>query len=148
MTATTPYGQNWDLDSLLPHPAGEEFTKILNGYRTGLSALAERSDKLPAFGKGGENGTAWVSFLRECERLEMQAGDLASFIGCHAAADAANKLYRQVEAALSALDPLRDRIFTNLEFALRDAGEADFQALVDADPLLKSIAFFLAQRRK
>src|SRR5436853_599143 len=114
-TAPTTHDQNWDLDSLLPHPAGEEFTRIIDGNRDGLQGLAERSDKLPAFSSGGENGATWVAFLRECERLEMQAGDLASFIGCHAAADAANKLYRQVEAALSALDPLRDRIFTNLE---------------------------------
>jgi len=147
-TATTSYGQNWDLDSLFPHPSGEEFTNLLNGYRSGLAALAERSDKLPAFSPRGENGTEWVAFLRECERLETLAGDLSSFIGCHAAADAANKLYRQVEAALSALDPLRDRVFTNLEFALRDASDADFQALVDADPFMKSNAFFLAQRRK
>ncbi|HEY2252768.1 MAG TPA: M3 family oligoendopeptidase, partial [Planctomycetaceae bacterium] len=147
-TATTPYGQNWDLDSLLPHPAGEEFTKILDGYRHGLQGLAERSDKLPAFSPGGDQGTAWVAFLRECERLEMLATDLSAFIGCHAAADAANKLYRQVEAALSALDPLREKISTNLEFALRDAGEADFKSLVDADPFLKGNAFFLSQRRK
>ena len=147
-TAPTRYDQNWDLDSLLPHPTGEEFPKIVEGYRDALRALAERSDHLPAFSPGGGNGTAWAGFLRECERLEMQAGDLSSFIGCHAAADAANKLYRQFEAALSAVDPLRERISTNLEFALRDASETDFKALVDADPVLASNAFFLAQRRK
>jgi hypothetical protein len=150
MTAKTPtpYDQNWDLDSLLPHPAGAEFTKIIEGYREALHGLAERSDKLPLLGPGSENATAWTAFLRECERLEMQSGDLSSFIGCHAAADAANKLYRQVEATLSALDPWRERISTNLEFALRDAGETDFTKLVDADPFLKSNAFFLEHRRK
>jgi oligoendopeptidase F len=144
----TPYDQNWDLDSLLPHPAGEEFPKIIEGVRDALNALADRSDKLVVIGPGGENSAAWADFLREAARLEMQVGDLASFIGCHAAADAANKLYRQVEATLSALDPLRDRIFTNFEFALRDASDADFTALADADPFLKSNAFFLTQRRK
>lgn len=142
------YDQNWDLESLLPPPAGEEFPRIIAGFRESLHGLAELSDALPAFTLGDGNCAAWTAFLRECERLEMQAGDLASFIGCHAAADAANKLHRQVEAALSALDPLRDRIFTNLEFALRDASDADFAVLVDADPFLKSNTFFLAQRRK
>ncbi len=37
---------------------------------------------------------------------------------------------------------------TNLEFALRDAGEADFQALIAADPTLSQNRFFLSQRRK
>ena len=46
----------------------------------------------------GGNGAAWAAFLREHERLEMQATDLYAFIGCHAAADAANKLYRQVRS--------------------------------------------------
>ena len=80
-TAPTQYDQNWDLDSLLPHPTGEEFPKIVEGYRDALRALAERSDHLPAFSPGGGNGAAWAGFLRECERLEMQAGDLSSFIG-------------------------------------------------------------------
>ena len=147
-TVTTKYNLNWDLDSLLPNPAAAEFTKIVESYREGLHGLAEKSDKLPAFSSAGGNGVAWAAFLREHERLEMQATDLYAFIGCHAAADAANKLYRQVEATLSALDPLRERISTNLEFALRDASDADFKAVVDADPFLKSNAFFLAQRRK
>jgi oligoendopeptidase F len=147
LPATKPkYDQNWDLDSLLPQPAGQEFPKIVDAYRRDLQALAERSDKLPAV--SAKDAPAWGAFLREFERLEMQATDLSAFIGCHAAADAANKLYRQFEAALSALDPFRERVATNFEFALRDAGEADFKALVAAEPSLAKNAFFLEQRRK
>ena len=140
------YDQNWDLDSLLPQPAGDEFPKIIEAYRRDSQALAERSDKLPAVST--KEAPAWGAFLREHERLEMQANDLSAFIGCHAAADAANKLYRQFEAALSALDPFRERVSTNLEFALRDASDADFKALVAAEPSLSKNAFFLEQRRK
>ena len=124
--ATSQFRQNWDLDSLLPPPANEEFPRVVEAYRRDLAALAERSDRLP--GVGDREAAAWGAFLREYERLEMQATDLSAFIGCHAAADAANKLYRQFEAALSALDPLRERIATNLEFALRDASDAEFEA--------------------
>jgi oligoendopeptidase F len=143
---TSKYDQNWDLDSLLPQPAGEEFPRIVEAYRRDLQALADRSDKLPAV--SAKEAPAWGAFLREHERLEMQAADLSAFIGCHAAADAANKLYRQFEAALSALDPYRERVSTNLEFALRDASEVDFKALVAAEPSLSKNAFFLEQRRK
>src|SRR5262245_3547713 len=108
------YTLNWDLDSLLPHPSTPEFAGILEGYRTSFEALAERSEKLPALSAGA---TPWVPLLREFERLESLAGDLNSFIGCCAAADAGNKQYRQIEAALSALEPLRERVSTNIEFA-------------------------------
>lgn len=147
-TATLKYDQNWDLDSLLPSPAGDEFPKIVETYRRDLQVLAEQSDQLPAVNGSKAPAASWGKFLRECERLEMQATDLFAFIGCHAAADAANKLYRQFEAALSALDPLRERVSTNLEFALRDASQADFDALIAADESLSKNAFFLAQRRK
>ncbi len=149
MSATAAkYNQNWDLDSLLPHPAGPEFPKIIETYRHDLESLAERSDRLPAVDRSRGNSAEWGAFLKECERLEMQATDLSAFIGCHAAADAGNKLYRQFEAGLSALDPLRERISTNLEFALRDAGQAEFDALVEANDWLSKNVFFLAQRRK
>lgn len=146
--ASAKYAQNWDLDSLLPHPAGNEFPKVVDAYKRDLQALAARSDALPAVSRKPADSAAWAAFLREYERLEMLATDLYAFIGCHAAADAANKLYRQFEAALSALDPLRERNSTNVEFALRDAGDADFEEFVAGDDVLARNAFFLAQRRK
>ncbi len=145
---TVTHNQNWDLDSLLPHPGSPDFSQIVGAFRQSLEALAEKSDRLPAVTGSAADPAAWGAFLRECERLEMQAVDLSAFIGCHAAADAANTLYRQFEAKLSALDPLRERIMTNLEFALRDAGDADFQALIAAEPTLAQNGFFLSQRRK
>jgi pepF/M3 family oligoendopeptidase len=144
--SVTKYNQKWDLDSLLPHPASPEFAKIVEAYRRDLEALAERSDRLPEVGR--TSAAVWAEFLRETERLEMQATDLFAFIGCHAAADAANKLYRQFEANLSALDPSRERVSSNLEFALREASPADFEALVAADERLAKNSFFLSQRRK
>ncbi|MBS0261712.1 MAG: M3 family oligoendopeptidase [Planctomycetes bacterium] len=146
--AASKYDQIWDLDSLLPHPSRPEFPTLVESFRHGLEALAERSDHLPAIPGPAASAAAWGDFLQECERLEMLAVDLSAFIGCHAAADAGNKLFRQYEASLSALDPLRERIMTNLEFALRDASEADFQAFVQSHPVLRANEFFLIQRRK
>ena len=48
MTASTPYAQNWDLDTVAPAPDTEEFTNLLAAYRTDLLDLANRADSLPA----------------------------------------------------------------------------------------------------
>lgn len=147
-TATaTKYSLNWDLDSILPNPAKPEFSAIVEQFKTTLESVAECSDALPAV-HGKADAAAWVAILKEFEKLESLGGDLGSFLGCCSAGDASNKTYRQFEATLSALDPLRERIKTNLEFGLRDATAAEFTTFMQADPWLKQNQFFLEQLRK
>ncbi|HLJ09697.1 MAG TPA: oligoendopeptidase F, partial [Planctomycetaceae bacterium] len=146
--AASNFSQNWDLDSLMPPPAGEVFPKLIDAYRRDLATLAARSDNLPPISRSSVDAEAWGAFLCEFERLEMLATDLYAFIGCHAAADAANKLFRQFEASLSALDPLREQISLSVEFALRQVADSDFEQFLAAHPVLKRNAFFLAERRK
>jgi pepF/M3 family oligoendopeptidase len=142
------YAVNWDLESLFPHPASAEFTTLLEQFRASLTALADRSDCVPPLqGTAAETGV-WVAFLHEYERLEAQGADLNSFISCHAAADAGNAQFRRIEAALSALEPLRERIATNVEFAFREAADADFSAFLQRDPWLSRNEFFLRERRR
>jgi oligoendopeptidase F len=145
---TAKYPQNWDLDSILPNPATPEFRKTVDDFRTALTALADRSDGLPPLSGKPDIVREWAALLREFERLDALAGDLVSFIGCCAAGDAANKLYRQFEATLSSLDPFRERIATNIEFGLKGATDAEFDKLLAADPWFRENAFFLKQRRK
>jgi pepF/M3 family oligoendopeptidase len=147
-TSTTRFSLTWDLDSLLPHPDKPEFQQALDRYRERLAKLADESDRLPVVQTASDIVAKWVAFLREFEGIEALAVDLGAFIGCHAAGDAGNKKFRQLEAALSALDPLRERIATNLDFAVRDVTERDFESFLGADDWLKSNAFFLRQRRK
>jgi len=140
--------QNWDLDSLLPPPAGEAFAKIVETYRCDLQALAERSDRLPAVSRSAADAATWEHSCATSSRLEMQAADLSAFIGANAAADAANKLYRQFEAACRRWIRCSERISTNLEFALRDARPADFRRAGRDRPDALKKCFFLTQRRK
>lgn len=147
MTAT-PLSQVWDLESILPHPESTEFESVLEDYRKRLEDVASRSDNLGAIGKDAATNSNWLSLLKEVESLEALAGDLGSFIGCHAAAQAGNKVFRQIEGRLSALDPLREQIATNLEFALKSASPDELAAWSATDPWLAQNRFFLQQRRK
>src|SRR5437867_2507872 len=120
----TKYPLNWELDSILPHPETQEFRSTLCEYKARLTKLADESDRLPPTSANAEHVSGWKRSLTEYEAVEKLASDLASFIGCHAAADAANKLFQQMEAELSALDPLRAKIATNVDFAVKEADAA------------------------
>jgi pepF/M3 family oligoendopeptidase len=145
---TNDFALNWDLESLLPHPASAEFTAVFEQFRASLTTLADRSERVPPLAGEAADTAFWVAFLTEYERLEAQAVDLSSFINCHAAADAGNARFRRIEAAVAALEPLRERIATNVEFALREAADADFSAFVRRDPWLSRNEFFLSERRR
>ena len=142
------YVLTWELDSLLPHPSTPEFQAVLQGFRERLTEVAVKSDALPAVEPAERHVKEWVTFLRKFEEVESLATDLNAFIGCHAAGDAANKLFQQLEGTLSALNPLRERIYTNLEYALKEASRESFDAFRKADPQLARIDFFLSSRRK
>jgi oligoendopeptidase F len=145
---STTFSQTWDLQSLLPHPASAEFPGLMTKYRDDLQRLADQSDALPAVGNTAAATRAWVDFLTEFERIETLSIDLHALIGCYAAEDASNKLYLQLDSTLSALDPLRERVSTNIDFAMKAASDADFTAFVAADPKLKQVEYFFKSRRK
>ena len=147
MTTTTAYPLVWDLDSLLPHPETEAFTSVLANFKSDLSALAERSDALPDVSTDAEVVAEWSRFLDDFATIDAQANDLVSHVGCHAAADAENRLFQQLEGQLAALDPLRTRVRTNVEFAVKTASEEELDAFVEASDALGRIAFFLRDCR-
>jgi oligoendopeptidase F len=125
-TPSTRYPLTWDLASLLPDPSGDEFRNVMKQYREELTWLAEQSDRLPPVTAAADDVARWVALLREYESLDARGNDLRSFVGCHAAADAQNKLFQQLEAELAALSPLAEQVATNVEFALKEAGDAAF----------------------
>ncbi len=142
------YSQKWDLISLLPHPSTPEFQTLFGKYREDLDRLAKQSDQLPAVGGASASVSFWVEFLTEYERVETRSIDLRALIGCYAAEDANNKSYQQLEATLSALDPQRERVSTNIDFALKAASDADFAQFVAAHPALLKVEYFLKSHRK
>jgi len=142
------YPVTWELDSLLPHPDTAEFAAVLSHYKARLTKLADESDRLPAISPNAEHVAGWKRLLSEYEAVEKLATDLSSFAGCHAAADAANKRFQQLEGELSALDPLRAKIATNIEFAVKDADVTALERMLQADSWLSELRFFFDERRR
>ncbi len=138
----------WDLASLLPHPAQPAFRQQLDDFKARLNEVALDSDRLPAVDASTSSTQAWSSFLRWYEVLDAQATDLRAFIECHCAADAENKAFQQLAAELAALAPLRDKIATNVEFALKDVSPDVFQEFLRATPDIERIRYFLLLRRR
>ena len=138
----------WELTSLLPAPQTDAFREELANYRVALETLAAASDALPPVAGDPGTATAWVAFLNDYAAVSAKGTDLNALIGCYAAADAENPLYQTLEAKLSALDPLRSAVATNVEFALKTAAESTFEAFVSADPVLTANRFHLEDARR
>lgn len=142
------YPVTWELDSILPHPETSEFAALFGDYKRRLSTLADESDRLPAISAAADHAQAWTKFLSEYAIVEKLANDLASFAGCHAAADAANKRFQQLEGELSALDPLRSKIATNVEFAVKEAKVNSLDEMLATNRELGELRFFFDERRR
>ena len=141
------YPVTWELDSILPHPETSEFAALFGDYKRRLMTLAEESDRLPAISSAADHTQGWSKFLSEYAIVEKLANDLASFAGCHAAADAANKRFQQLEGELSALDPLRSKIATNVEFAVKEAKVNSLDEMLATNRELGELRFFFDERR-
>lgn len=145
MSNAVKYALTWDLDSLYPHPEKPEFKTLFEEFKGDLQKLAEDSEGLPAIAPVGAK--VWGDFLDRVIDVFGRSSDLGAFIGCHAAADAQNKLFQQMEALLGALGPLSTQVFTNIESAFRDLADADLAAFAAADERLAKVQFFLEECR-
>lgn len=145
MSTATEFGLTWDLDSLYPHPSQSEFKTLLETFKGDLKQLAEDSEQLPAI-EAAQAGV-WGNYLERIADVFARSHDLGAFIGCHAAAEAENKLFQQVEASLAALGPLSNQVFTNVESAYREVGDDQLNAFCAADERLARVRFFLEECR-
>lgn len=143
---TGRYSQAWDLDSLFPYPTSAEFQALLSDYRRDLEQLAGLSETLPQVSVAAAG--QWADFLERVSQVSERGHDLGAFVGCHAAADSENKQLQQIEAALAALGPLENTVWTNLEAAFRGLSDVDLAAFAEADARLQRLTFFLQERRR
>ncbi len=148
MTGNGTFPLTWDLDSLYPHPERAEFQTLLAGLTDDLRGLAERSESLPALVSTPECAAAWRELLKEFESVSGRVRELDAFIGCHAAAEAENKTFQQLEARLASLQPLREQVSTNIELALKDATTSTLHQFAAQDEWVGKIRFFLEEGKR
>jgi oligoendopeptidase F len=148
MSGERQCSQTWDLDSLLPHPQTDGFSAKLSSFRGELAQVAEESDRLPPLSRSSAAAGAWGEFLQRYAAVAAAASDLGSFVSCHAAADAGNKQFQQLEATLASFEPDKERIATNVELALRELSPDELGAVTASHPKLAENAFFLQDRRQ
>ncbi|MAG94915.1 MAG: oligoendopeptidase F, partial [Planctomycetaceae bacterium] len=148
MASFEAYALTWDLDSIAAHPESETFRQAIDAFRDDLNSVATVSDELPVASGDASVVGAWGEFLSAYGEIRARQTELNAFVGCHAAADAENRVFQQLEAELSALGPIRQRIDTNIEFALKEADDAEFEEFCRSDEELKRVAFFLHDSRK
>lgn len=146
MNAPAKYALTWDLDSLYPHPQRPEFQATFDQYKHDLASLAADSESLPAFSQ--QSAQIWGEFVERVADLMARTDDLHAFVGCHAAADAENKLFHRLEGQLSALGPLRQQVLTNVELGLRDISENELASVCETDKRLNSVRFFLEESQR
>ena len=136
----------WELDSLYPNPETAEFRELVDKLRATLQSLAEDSE-LPAATDSEDVAVTWAGFLDRFATALSEFSSLNAFVGCHAAADAANKTFQRYEGELSAFGPLLAEIQTNLEFALQEASDAQLESFFAIDERLAEVRFFLETAR-
>lgn len=145
---TERYPLTWELDSLYPNPETDEFRSIVDTLKVQLTELAAASDSLPPVHADGDVAATWGEFLDSFESVNAEFIALDAFVGCHAAADAANRTFQRYEGELSALSPLRSQISTNVEFALQAADDETFDDFVAGHPRLAENRYFLDVSRR
>lgn len=147
MSASPEFPLTWELDSLAPHPESPEFRTLLDTYAADLRSLAAESESLPSVA-AADAGPAWGALLDRYADIQARTDDLHAFVGCHAAGDAANKLFQQLEGELAALVPLLQQVATNFELASAATSAEEFSAFVHAHEKLRENAFFLEECRR
>ncbi|MEO1994381.1 MAG: oligoendopeptidase F, partial [Planctomycetaceae bacterium] len=143
----TTYPLNWELDSLSAHPESDDFQQQFSALQRDLETLASVSESLPAVSSDEASVQAWIEFLKSFELTESRNQEIYALIACHAAADADNSAFQQWEARLAALDPLRQQIATNLEFAVQSADPDQLDQFLSADDWLNAVGFFIRELR-
>ena len=143
-----PFPQVWQLEQFFPHPGTDEFRAVVDDWRKRWTSLADASENL-ASASGPAAKKVWGDFVERWSLLIAESEDLFSFLHCHAAADAENKVFQQWEATLGAISPIRARVGVNVEFAVRGAdgstaaSVARVSELIAADARLAPVRFAL-----
>ncbi len=139
------YPIQWELESIAPCDSIQDFPNTIQQLGTHLKQLASNSEALPELSANTTTISSWVTLLTTLEVVQAELSDAESYVGCLAAADAANKTYQRYEAELSALHPLLIQTMTNVELLVQQTTTEQLAKVIEADEWLKERAFFLEE---
>lgn len=135
--------ESWNLDNILPGgPAGAAFAEAAQQMESRLRQLVARADALPASPTPEE----FASLLLLLEEISPELGELGTFAGCHAAADATGEAASRADMIASDLGTLYARAWVVPNQRIARCTDAEFAALL-AYPSLADMQGMLKETR-
>ena len=134
---------DWDLTPYFADVTAPDFAAFRRALGDDARAARERVDGL---GGLGPDRDGWVGALLALEDLGARMRHVGSYLACRTAADASDEVSRRERAGLDAVGTDLDKAWIGVRTALRDAADADFDAIV-ADPRLAGAEHYLRRVR-
>ena len=131
----------WELDSLYPSPESAEFRGLIDEYAASIAALS--TDVAGLTEPAAAHAAAWADSLERLSEIRTSGSSLRSYIGCHAAADAGNPGFQQLEAKMAALAPDVTALELLFEVAFGQISDDDREAFIAAEPRLQDWRFYI-----
>jgi oligoendopeptidase F len=132
---------DWDLGSFFPSVEADEYRRFFAALDADVKALrAELAALAPL---SASTRDAWRSAVERFEGLATRNAHLGTFIACLRAYDVADTQVARAEAQATTLDAEMSKLRVELLRALREAGDAEIDALATGE--LAPARFFLAR---
>ncbi len=142
---TTAEDLRWDLSPYFPSFDGPEYRQFVETYRRDIEELLDAWPRLGPL--TAQTKDAWVDALLRLEALGVRGSHLGSYLSCLSSADTESEPIQEAYAGLTALRAQQSKIWVLAQSGFKQAGDADFQALLD-DPRLKECEYYLSRLRQ
>ncbi|MEZ4220185.1 MAG: M3 family oligoendopeptidase [Polyangiaceae bacterium] len=135
---------NWDLTPFFPTFDGPEYKAFLTALQSDVGQLTDRARALSVL--GADSRDAWAKVLTDYEGLSTRLSHVWSYVHALSSCDAKHEGYRRESSRLAVLGAEMQKLAVELFRGVRDASDAEMDALV-AQPELGSAQFFVRRLR-
>jgi len=136
---------NWDLTSFFPEFNGKEMKSFKKTVEKEIAEFSEKAGALSPL--DAKNAGMWEEIFLKSEEIMARLSHLGSYIGCLAAADAANEEYQKEEAHLALLAASFAKLEIELLRAVKETPDDAFQSFTQRQGL-REIEYFLGRMRE
>jgi oligoendopeptidase F len=139
-------GVCWDLTSYFPSFDGPELPAFKQQLAADIAQLAAEAAALAPL--DSTNAAAWEDVIVRAEDISARMAHLSSYIGNLSSAHADVEAYQQESARMSSLIAQNEKIDTELVRAVKEASDADFEALLGREKLAGADYFLRRLRQR